>query len=113
MPACGTSRRSNSHYRRGIFKIAYELAFLWLGESYLDDPMAAKLRSAVLEGVEPESLGIRGTIQIGCEVEPLRFWAADSVRKPLPYRAVGTSAPDRYTGISTRSAAASAGRATS
>ena len=30
-------------------KIAYELAFLWLGESYLDDPRAAELRAAILD----------------------------------------------------------------
>jgi hypothetical protein len=30
-----------------LFKIAYELAFLWLGESYLDDPSAAALRTAI------------------------------------------------------------------
>ncbi len=38
--------------RRGILKIAYELAFLWLGESYLDDPMAAILRSVVRDGAD-------------------------------------------------------------
>lgn len=35
-------------FRRGIFKIAYELAFNWLGEDYLADPMAAKLRDVIL-----------------------------------------------------------------
>ncbi len=35
------------YLRHAMMKIAYELAFLWLGESYLDDPMAAQLREAV------------------------------------------------------------------
>jgi hypothetical protein len=35
-------------FRRGIFKIAYELAFRWLGEEYLSDPMAAKLRDVII-----------------------------------------------------------------
>jgi hypothetical protein len=34
--------------RHAMMKIAYEFAFLWLGESYLDDPLAAKLREAIL-----------------------------------------------------------------
>lgn len=31
-----------------MMKIAYEFAFLWLGESYLDDPLAVELRNAIL-----------------------------------------------------------------
>ena len=34
--------------RLGLLKIAYELAFLWLGESYLDDPIAAQIRTVLL-----------------------------------------------------------------
>jgi hypothetical protein len=64
-------------FRRGIFKIAYELAFMWLGESYLDDPIAAKLRAIILDGVDPETLGIHGAIELGCEINSLCFWAAD------------------------------------
>ena len=63
--------------RRGILKIAYELAFLWLGESYLDDPMAAILRSVVRDGADAKTLGIRGTIKLADEIESLRPWAAD------------------------------------
>jgi hypothetical protein len=33
--------------RHAMIKIAYELAFLWLGESYLSDPLTAGLRDAV------------------------------------------------------------------
>nr|WP_298260151.1 HNH endonuclease [Bradyrhizobium sp.] len=38
---------SYAYLRHAMFKIAYELAFLWLGESYLDDPLAAALRTAI------------------------------------------------------------------
>lgn len=33
--------------RHSMMKIAYELAFLWLGESYLEDPRADELRTAI------------------------------------------------------------------
>jgi hypothetical protein len=33
--------------RHAMMKIAYELAFRWLGELYLDDPLAAELRTAI------------------------------------------------------------------
>ncbi len=36
-----------SFLRHAMMKIAYELAFLWLGEDYLEDPMAIELRSAI------------------------------------------------------------------
>jgi hypothetical protein len=38
---------SFAYLQHALFKIAYELAFLWLGESYLDDPRAAELRAAI------------------------------------------------------------------
>jgi len=39
---------SFAYLQHAMLKIVYELAFLWLGESYLDDPLAAKLRAAVI-----------------------------------------------------------------
>ena len=33
--------------RHAMFKIAYELAFLWLGEDYLADPLAIRIREAI------------------------------------------------------------------
>ncbi|WP_240759844.1 hypothetical protein [Lichenicoccus roseus] len=35
------------YLEHSLLKIIYELAFLWLGETYLDDPRASELRSAV------------------------------------------------------------------
>ena len=42
-------RISYAYLRHAMFKIAYELAFLWLGETYLDDPLAIELRNAICE----------------------------------------------------------------
>ncbi|MBV8526226.1 MAG: hypothetical protein JOY71_29640 [Acetobacteraceae bacterium] len=79
-----TMERPTIHYRlkidlkefqRGVFKIAYELAFMWLGEPCLDDPMAAKLRTVILEGADPAVVGVYGRIELGTDIEPLRPWA--------------------------------------
>ena len=50
-----------AEFRKGLLKIAYELAFIWLGESYLDDPMAAKLRDVILSRSDEKTAGLRGT----------------------------------------------------
>jgi HNH endonuclease len=38
---------SFAYLRHAMIKIAYELAFLWLGELYLSDPLATELRAAI------------------------------------------------------------------
>ncbi len=63
-----------ANVQRGICKIAYELAFKWLGEGYLEDPVAYKLRAFILNGVEPEP--IRRQITVGT-IDGLAFWASD------------------------------------
>jgi hypothetical protein len=65
--------------RRGIFKIAYELAAMWLGDEYVvHDPVAAAMRSFVMEGKEEEAVGLRGNILFGpSENHPLALWAND------------------------------------
>jgi hypothetical protein len=40
-------RASYAYLRHALFKIAYELAFSWLGDTYLDDPLADELRKAI------------------------------------------------------------------
>ena len=40
-------RTSFAYLRHAMFKIIYELAFVWLGETYLDDPLAVELRTAI------------------------------------------------------------------
>ena len=46
-------------------KIAYELAFLWLGEAYLDDPVADELRTAICK--EDVTSMDQGFGWFGCE----------------------------------------------
>jgi hypothetical protein len=66
-----------AYVRHALVKIAYELAFLWLGEPYLDDPSAAELRMAICDPDIASTNGIPGYIGDagGCEV--LKIWAAD------------------------------------
>lgn len=62
-------------FRRGVAKIVYELACLWLGDSYLDDPIGAKLRDYVLSDSRDD---IRGLIELGL-VSPLdTLWTTDA-----------------------------------
>ena len=67
-----------TQFRRGIAKVAYELAFIWLGENYLDDPVAAKLRAVILEGADPAAVGIRAHFEFSSGIEPLRPWAKEA-----------------------------------
>jgi hypothetical protein len=60
-----------------LLKIAYELAFIWLGDSYLDDPMAAKLRDVVLSRSDEQTAALKARIELGCDIEPVRFWSQD------------------------------------
>lgn len=62
-------------FRRGMLKIAYELAFLWLGEAYLDDPTAAVLRDVILGRTAEQDAQLRGRIEIGANTPVFRFWA--------------------------------------
>ena len=62
-------------FRRGMLKIAYELAFLWLGEAYLDDPMAAVLRDVVFGRTAEQDAQLHGRIEIGADMPVFRFWA--------------------------------------
>ena len=59
------------HYQRAVCKIIYELACIWLGDSYLDDPVAQQFRDIVLLGKEE---AIAGRIQLDGNVPPLDLW---------------------------------------
>ena len=62
------------HYQRAICKIAYELACIWLGDSYLDDPIAQPLREFILEG---KDVAIPGAIQLNGITPPLNLWQSE------------------------------------
>jgi hypothetical protein len=57
-------------FQRGICKVIYELACLWLGDAYLDDPVAEMFRNIILSGTEER---IQGQISLGV-VTPLSLW---------------------------------------
>jgi hypothetical protein len=57
-----------------MMKIVYELAFLWLGESYLDDPLAEQLRTAICAPDPASTDGIPGYVGESRDCEPLAFW---------------------------------------
>lgn len=59
-----------------MFKIAYELAFMWLGESYLDDPLAAQIRIAVCSEDVGATDNLYGHVDFlaGCEAVFNCFW---------------------------------------
>jgi hypothetical protein len=65
---------SYAFLRHAMIKIAYELAFLWFGETYLDDPVACQLRTAICSPDLASTDGIPGYIgeAKGCIGFP--FW---------------------------------------
>jgi hypothetical protein len=67
---------SFAYLRHAMFKIAYELAFLWLGESYLDDPLAAEIRTAVCSEDVSATDNLYGRVDFlaGCEAAFNHFW---------------------------------------
>jgi hypothetical protein len=56
-----------------FLKIAYELAFLWLGESYLDDELGEVLRDVVI-GRAKRNDRVRVAIRLGTDHHIPRIW---------------------------------------
>ncbi len=48
--------------RHALFKIAYELAFIWLGEGYLEDRASTELREAIVSSDETSTDWLPGAI---------------------------------------------------
>ncbi len=69
------------HYQRAILKIIYELAYYWLGEKYLEDETAIKLRQCILneawEENTVENFCIEGKISIDSNNVLWEFWKDD------------------------------------
>lgn len=67
-----------SRFRQGLMKIVYELACVWLGDVYLDDPVAVRLREFILDKDLPfdpsRKHPIRGTIRFAPAKPFLPFW---------------------------------------
>ena len=54
-----------AQFQRGMLKICYELAVLWLGPTYLDDPMGTILRRTILGELPNNSGLLQGRYTIG------------------------------------------------
>ena len=62
------------HFQRAVCKIGYELACIWLGDTYLNDPAAQPIRDFILTGKEA---AIHGKIQLGGNMPPLSLWQSE------------------------------------
>jgi hypothetical protein len=67
-----------SFVRHAMIKIAYELAFLWLGESYLDDPEAAELRAAIRKPDPASTNGLAAFVGEAENCGAFSLWSADT-----------------------------------
>ena len=72
-----TLRVSFAYLRHAMIKIAYEMAFLWLGESYLDDPTAAELRAAICNPDLTSTDGLPGYVGDADGCDNFNFWSLD------------------------------------
>lgn len=68
---------SFAYLRHAMMKIAYELAFLWLGESYLDDPSAADLRAGICAPDPASTNGLPGYVGDAESCDAFKFWSMD------------------------------------
>lgn len=74
---------SFAYLRHAMLKIAYELAFLWLGEEYLDDLDAVALRTAICSADPTSTNALPAYVgDEGCDA--FKFWSQDK-RHHLAY----------------------------
>jgi YD repeat-containing protein len=78
---------SFAYLRHAMMKIVYELAFLWLGESYLDDPIAVELRAAICNPDIASTDSIAGYVGESQDCQPFKFWTPHEAHH-LAYAAV-------------------------
>jgi len=78
------SRRGFAYLRHAMIKTAYELAFLWLGESYLDDPSAVNLRKAICTADPASTDQYPAWVGDAEDCGAFEFWSADR-RQHLAY----------------------------
>jgi hypothetical protein len=68
---------SFAYLRHAMLKIAYELAFLWLGEDYLCDPVAHLLRAAISDRDIASTDAIPGYINVAQGCPAFQNWSSD------------------------------------
>ncbi len=78
-PSVNIKKNYKSCYlRHALIKIAYELAFLWFGESYLDDPSAIELRAAICDPDITSTDGLRGYVGDAENCDAFKLWSSDT-----------------------------------
>ncbi len=65
---------SFAYLRHAMMKIAYELAFLWFGDAYLDDPLAIDLRNSILKADLASTDGLVGYVGEAKPCTAFKFW---------------------------------------
>lgn len=65
---------SFAYLRHAMMKIAYELAFLWLGEVYLSDPSAVQLREAICKSDIASTDTLGGYVGDAHACTAFNFW---------------------------------------
>lgn len=60
--------------RHALLKIAYELAFMWLGETYLDDPLAILISDSIVKPTQNSTNGILGSAGFIPENSSFQTW---------------------------------------
>ena len=71
---------SFAYLRHAMIKIAYELAFMWLGETYLDDPLAAELRTAICSSDLTSTDQLPAHVLDAGDCEAFKLWPPDQTR---------------------------------
>jgi hypothetical protein len=73
-------RVSFAYFRHAMVKLAYELAFLWLGESYIDDPLGNELWTAICSPDLSSTDAIAGYVGELKGCTPFQFWTPHPAR---------------------------------
>ncbi|MPZ36318.1 MAG: HNH endonuclease [Rhodospirillales bacterium] len=89
---------SFAYLRHAMIKVAYELAFLWLGESYLVDPVAVDLRTAICDPDIASTDNIAGYVGDAENCEVFKFWVPDEAH----HLAYGSVLPGKGIAVSVR-----------
>jgi len=70
-----------NQHRRGVLKIVYELACMWLGDTFVDDPNASMMRQFIFDKDLPFDPGskypLRGTMVLAPKDFIFPFWDAE------------------------------------
>jgi hypothetical protein len=87
-----------SEYRRGLAKVAYELACHWLGDRYVDDPAAARLRDFIADSDLPLNFAEKhpnlGSFRMAPTKPVLPLWLEETPNSLMAYTTCDRDAID-------------------